>query len=78
VKKIYQYGPLTSREKTEVSGKPIFVGTQEGEIYVWAEHYTDRVIEDSYYILVGTGWDYDSEYFGSAIIDELVWHVIKV
>lgn len=63
--------------------KPLYVGEQDGQVYVWAEVDDDEPHDGggSQYVLVGTGWPKypnHNTYVGTVQMKHgVVWHIYR-
>ena len=83
----YQIQPIEIQEiNLPIQSKILSVGTQDGELYLWAEiNLENHTIEEPRKIRVsGTGWTLEDgecrKFIGTAHMPEqkLVWHVYEV
>ena len=93
MKAIWKFGPISRGETKKVMGRPVNVGIQSGNFYVWCEvdpswrdlpntKEADANVEWHSVRFVATGFEYEGNYIGT--IHEttdgynFVWHCIEV
>jgi hypothetical protein len=77
---IYKWGPLSVLDTTEYRGTPVYVGIQDGDVFMWS-----LVTDDSFHRAVrkvklnATGSKFSGTYIGTAVMPNgLVWHAIDI
>jgi hypothetical protein len=76
---IYKYGPIDPSYAMTVRGKPVHVGLQNDEIFVWSLNLADITDKDRIVRLVATGEVYVGPYYGTVVMPSgLIWHLVEV
>jgi hypothetical protein len=77
---IYKYGPIDPvMEYLTVKGRPVHIGLQNGEIYIWCLCAVDFAEGERLVRLIATGETYIGPYIGTVVMPSgLVWHLIEV
>ena len=93
MKAIWKHGPFFVGQKMKLMGRPVSVGVQNGDLFVWTEvdpewallpntEEADTQVEWHTLMFVGTGMKYDGKYIGTVHQrvegDSYVWHCIEV
>jgi len=90
---IWKHGPFFGAQRMKVMGRPVHVGMQNGDLFVWTEvdpewailpntEEADAQVEWHTLMFVGTGMEYDGKYIGTVhktiVSGSYVWHCIEV
>ena len=94
MKAIWKHGPFFGAQRMKVMGRPVSVGVQDGDLFVWTEvdrdwaflpntKEADAQVEWHTLMFVATGMDYDGKYIetvhaASSDGYSYVWHCIEV
>lgn len=78
MKQILKYPLVTYKNNSVPSGKVVAVGFQYDELFAWIEQENSPKPSNSWLIVVATGITFDLPdcfHVGTAINNQLVWHV---
>ena len=76
---IYKYGPIDPNDYLTVRGKPVHVGLQNGQIFVWCINIADYPDNERVVRLIATGEVYVGPYIGTVVmLSGLVWHLVEI
>ena len=93
MKAIWKHGPFSGAQRMKVMGRPVSVGTQYGDLFVWTEvdpdwyllpntEEADAQVEWHTLMFVATGVEYDGKYIGTVhttvVSGSYVYHCIEV